>query len=240
MSLQRYHFKHILFVITLLLYVFSLIHYFSIAQWSWYTVPVILYAWFSADFVLGLTHFYLDYVQCPRGIGLKNLIHSNNRSNHEYSDLKTAAMKQLSFMERVSYDFKTHHLYPNALGTRTFLVLEAESMMTHVIPVLIFLLLMIYLDLFNDLMILYFLVLSLGFLLGQYAHACTHKKVIPLPVQWLQKMHIFLTIETHTLHHTSFKESFCVLNGWSNFLINPLANYMLQKKWIDPKNLELN
>jgi hypothetical protein len=78
-----------------------------------------------------------------------------------------------------------------------------------------------------------------GFLLGQYAHANTHKEDISLLLKYLQKYHIFLNKIQHDLHHETFKQSFCILNGWANFLINPLASFMLKKRWLNIDNLEL-
>lgn len=222
------------------LYVWLFYNYFAMAQWHWAVIPVILLAWFSADFILGVNHFFLDYVGCPKGIGLKALTEHPDRSSSAYQKLKREAMRHLGFVERVAFDFKTHHIHPTALGHRSFPVLVAEPIMTHVLPVLIGLSVLHYFQMLNALAMLFFLVMSLGFLLGQYAHANTHKEVIPRPVQWLQATHIFLSIEHHNLHHDKFNRSFCILSGWADWIIDPLTRYLLQSRWLKRENLDLD
>lgn len=240
MPLKRHIKNTLLLGISGALYVWLFYNYFAMAQWHWYVVPIILFAWFSADFVLGVTHFFLDYVGCPKGVGLKALTEHPDRSSAEYQAQKREAMKHLGFIERVAFDFKTHHIHPNALGNRTFPVLVAEPVMTHVLPVLFTLTILLYFGMINDLVMLYFLVLSLGFLLGQYAHANTHKDTIPLPVRWLQASRIFLTVERHNLHHDKFNRSFCILSGWADWIIDPLTRFLLRQRWLKRENLELD
>ena len=178
--------KYLLLFNTFFLYSWLIYYYLSIVEWHWYIIPIVVVAWFSADFILGMTHLYLDYVQCPSNIGLKDLSEHPNRSSDSYLALKKKLMKKLTFIERVAFDFKTHHLHPKALGNRTFFVLVAETLMTHVMPVLLFLTIGVYFNILNEFVILYFLILSIGFLFGQYAHANTHKENIPFPVKSLQ------------------------------------------------------
>jgi len=240
MPISRSMFNFLLLAVAGGLYVWLFYRYFAMAQWHWYLIPVILFAWFSADFVLGVTHFFLDYVGCPKGVGLKALTEYPDRSSTAYQQLKREAMTHVNFIERVAFDFKTHHIHPKALGHRSFPVLVAESVMTHVLPVLIGLVLALYFDVLNPTVMLYFLVLSLGFLLGQYAHANTHKDVIPLPIRGLQAIRIFLTVERHNLHHDKFNRSFCILSGWADWIIDPLTRALLRHRWLKRENLELD
>lgn len=238
---KRHIFNYFILGSAGVLFAWSGFYYIAIAQWNWYIVPVILFAWFSADFVLGLIHFYLDYVGCPKGIGLKALTMHPNRMSNEYFRLKADTMKHLGFIERIAFDFKVHHIYPKALGRRDFSSLVTESTMTHVLPLLI--LMRIAIDFYEvpDWIVLYTLVMCLGFFLGQYAHANTHKSKedISFLVRWLQFLRIFLTIERHSLHHNRFERSFCILNGWADCCIDPIANYLLKSGWLKRVNLDL-
>ena len=231
--------RYIILGSTFILYMILVVSYVSVAQWSWYAIPTVLLAWFNADLTLGLVHFYLDYVCLPSELNLKDLLKRVDRGSDTYQALKKEKFKQLNLIQKVSFEFKIHHIRPKALGKRTFINLVSESIMVIVFPLLIIVDIGIYFGVLHHLVILYFLILSLGLSLGQYTHANTHKDDIPWVIRFLQNAHIILPVKLHLLHHSTFTQSFCILNGWSNRLVNKIANFVLARKIFDRKNLEI-
>lgn len=225
--------------ITFILYGILLYNYALDAQWSWLIIPAVLLAWFNADFILALAHFYLDYVALPRNLELKALTESTDRNSSFYVNLKNEKMQHLNFTQKVAFDFKTHHLYPNALGKRSFISMISESTIVLVFPIVLVINIGLFFGLIHHIVLLHYIVLSIGLSLGQYAHANTHREKVPLLVSFLQKTYVFLPKKLHELHHDRFTQSFCVLNGWSNKMVNKIAYHALHKKWLDVKNLEL-
>jgi len=239
MSYKQPIFNYISFSILTTLYIWLIYQYILTDYWSWVMIPVIIFAWYSADFFLGLAHFYMDYVACPKKIGLKKLAEHPDISSNEFKVLKRSIMKQVGAIDTIAFHFKFHHLYPSLHGTRSIIVLLRQVILI-VIPVQLLIVIGIYFDIFHPLVLLYCVIITFGALLGQYAHANTHKDNIPILIQWLQKTRIFLTVEQHHLHHEGFKSSFCILNGWADTPVNTIASWVLKKGWVDPQNLELH
>jgi hypothetical protein len=224
---------------SLLLYGVVVAHYIAVASWSWYAPLVMLYGWFVADLFLGLTHLYLDYVTLPKDLALKELLNSHDRSSTAYHQQKSQSLSHLNLIQRTAFDFKTHHRYPMALGRRPFVLLVRESLLFFVLPLLGMTLLVLLFTPLHHLLLLYLLTLGMGFFLGQYAHANTHKQRPPRLIQLLQKAHLLIDKPTHQKHHEAFKESFSILNGWASFILNPLASWLLKKGIICEESLEV-
>ena len=89
--------------------------------WHWGVLLALPLGWYVADAMSGLVHMLMDYHPCRPGVGLKEMFfYEGNRSSEDYLALRARTLKKLSFFETVSFDFKTHHPRPNALGRRTF------------------------------------------------------------------------------------------------------------------------
>jgi len=205
-----------------------------------YTIFVaLLLGWFSADFLLGVTHFLMDYYPCPRHVGLKELTQQDNRSSIEYKKLKYKTMKPLSPIVRLAFDFKTHHIFPTALSRRSFPALVTTPLAIFLSFVLLVIISLSISKSINVFWFTYSYVTVLGLYIGQYIHALLHSQHTSKVFQFLQKMHLLQKQHRHDTHHDSYEKYYTVLNGWSDWLVNPIAAYAVSRQWVKAENFEL-
>ena len=65
----------------------------------------------------------------------------------------------------------------------------------------------------------FFLPLAIGLACSQLFHKWAHQEV-PWYIWIFQVTGIILSPDEHQKHHTTFDHSYCIVNGWSNGLLN--------------------
>lgn len=150
--------------------------------WHWGVLLALPLGWYVADAMSGLVHMLMDYHPCRPGVGLKEMFfYEGNRSSEDYLALRARTLKKLSFFETVSFDFKTHHPRPNALGRRTF-EHQTLSLTVVLLPAFVGLNAALLLQLLDSASVALFLWVALsGMLLSQYLHGTLHRKKKPGP-----------------------------------------------------------
>lgn len=152
-------------------------------------------AYFS-DFISGLVHIYLD----------------NSKVN--YSE---------TINDFYKIGFQVHHLYPNFQWSchkefqphyeaNTIFVLNIVISIINVLTV--------------NLTILHFtLYLTLIMQMNHYwCHSIITKKHVPYIIHKLQDIGILLSYKTHSTHHKTYDNNFCLLTGWNDKLFNYIFN----------------
>jgi ABC-type amino acid transport system permease subunit len=206
---------------------------------SFWALPLGLMAIYCADTLSGITHFFLDYRRTTPNSGLKELyFYQGNKGSQDYLQKRQIAMKKISPLETIVFDFKVHHLSPGALGRRSFLRVILPAMYFITLPSTSLLLLLHALG-WIDGLVSFFLWVVIGALtLAQYAHSCAHRKQIPIVARYLQTLGVFMTKEQHNSHHLDLGVDFCILNGWANPIVNRIFRFCRQRGWIFEEGLE--
>lgn len=73
----------------------------------------------------------------------------------------------------------------------------------------------------------------------QIIHATSHntwknKEWLQSFIEILRSCHLLLDLKVHHEHHTHFDRNFSMVNGWSNFLLNPFYAFLEANGCIDP------
>lgn len=115
----------------------------------------------------------------------------------------------LPFLGQQVADFQLHHVDPKSFLQNSFGVSSRETLLSALFPLA-----------FAYWLPWFCIPLALGMGFSQQIHKWAHEDNVPDEVKLLQKYNIFLRLETHNDHHTHFKRSYGILNGWSNELLN--------------------
>ena len=84
---------------------------------DWRMIPAALAAWYFADFLSGAVHLDMDYRPCEPGSGLKELYFwEGSRDTEPFLSMQARVYARISTFERLVYDFKKHHPFPDLLG----------------------------------------------------------------------------------------------------------------------------
>lgn len=80
----------------------------------------------------------------------------------------------------------------------------------------------------------FFISLGISLCIAQIPHYYSHHRDnTPRIISFLQKYKIILSPASHDNHHYGnglFDRDFCVLSGWNNFWLNPIAKYLQRFK----------
>ncbi|MEY2862562.1 MAG: hypothetical protein RLY58_269 [Pseudomonadota bacterium] len=206
--------------------------------WSAWMIPVGLLAWYVADAQSGLVHMYMDYRPCTPHVGLKEIFfYQGSRESAEYLAMRKAAMRRISFFERVVYDFKNHHPRPNALGRRNF-EQQTVSIAFFVLPFSIVLNLSNHYYPLPDLWLMASVVFLGGSMLTQYFHGTLHREQNPWWVLGLRRTKLLMTPQAHDVHHATLACDFATISGWSNPLLNRVFLFYRRRGGFDRAGLE--
>lgn len=203
--------------------------------WGLLLLPIALYL---ADALSGLAHLFLDYRYTTPGVGLKELyFYKGDKGSDDYLAKRALAMAKISALEKVVFDFKTHHLSPGALARRSFLRLAAPMVAFIGFPVALLCALLFTFDLANPTVLLLVALISLLLSVAQYAHSCSHRKENGALVTFLQNTGIFISREKHDTHHQDLGVDFCILSGIANPLVNRIFNFFRRRGWVHEDGL---
>jgi len=206
-------------------------------DWRW--IPAVLAAWYAADLMSGLTHMYMDYRPCTRGVGLDEMFHyAGSRESEEYLALRGRVLPRISPFERLVYDFKNHHPRPDALGRRAFLVQIGSTILFVSLPASILLNLAALSATLPGWVVVGAVVFIIGGTLAQYFHGTLHRADNPWIVQAMRRVGLLMTPEAHALHHATLRRDFATNTGWSNPLVNAIFRLAIRRGWLDEAGLE--
>jgi hypothetical protein len=209
----------------------------GVPDWRW--IAAALAGWYIADLMSGITHMYMDYRPCTRGIGLDQMFHfPGSRESAEYLELRDRVLPRISPFERLVYDFKNHHPRPEALGRRPFLVQIGSTILFFSLPVSILLNLLCVAASVRGWMVFGLVVLTIGGTLAQYFHGTLHRPDNPWIVRAMRRSGLLMTPEAHALHHATLRRDFATNTGWSNPLVNLVFRAAMSRGWLSEAGLE--
>jgi hypothetical protein len=206
--------------------------------WGWWVIPVALSAWYLADAQSGLVHMYMDYRPCTPHVGLKEIFfYQGSRESTEYLIMRKTAMQQISFFERVVYDFKNHHPRPNALGRRNFEE-QTVSIALFLLPFSILLNISTWYWSIPDSWLLGSVVFLGGSMMTQYFHGTLHRAHNPWWVHLMRRARLLMIPNAHEIHHATLACDFATINGWSNPVLNAVFRFFQRRGGFDRRGLE--
>lgn len=190
---------------------------------DWRAIPAALIGWYLADASSGLIHMYMDYRPSRRGMGLKEVFfYPGSRESAEYLAFKASVMRRVGMLERVIFDFKTHHPRPDALGRRSFVALIWSTVAFGALPASLALNVAALLVPVPAWLMAGLVTLLIGSGFAQYFHAALHRPDPPWIIRALRSVRLVMTPEAHARHHASLRRDFATNSGWSNPLLNPI------------------
>jgi hypothetical protein len=133
------------------------------------------------------------------------------------------------FLDTCAHAFQVHHQHPKAFYDRTMVTAtrgQREILTYLCYPAMFFAKLIIT----NNNLLIFTSTLLLCLAVSQVTHAYAHmnQREIPVVIRQLQKCGFALRFEDHQKHHQQGALSFCIVNGWSNSLLNFLYGFVLR------------
>jgi hypothetical protein len=206
---------------------------------DWRVLPAALVGWFLADLVSGLVHMYMDYRPCEPANGLKDLYFwEGPRDSPEFMARQAEVYGKISLFERIVYDFKKHHPFPDLLGRHSFLHLMKGPTFALVLPVSVAMNLVFLAFRPPAWLLVGVAVLLLGASMTQAFHGALHRDDVGLALRLSRRARLVLSRRAHQLHHDTLTQDFAVINGWSNPLVNLCAAILLRLRVLHSDGLE--
>ncbi len=195
----------------------------ALADWSldWRIVPALLVGWYLADLASGIVHMVMDYLPCPKGVGLDRLFfYRGARDSDDYAALRREVMARIGPIDRLLFDFKIHHPRPGALGRRSLYQQVGSTIRFMGLPIAAgFALLAVAVPVPGFVMAA-LLAFLLGGVFSQYFHGSLHRLHNPRFISAMRQAGLLMTPARHDVHHRSLQQDFSTINGWSNPLLN--------------------
>jgi hypothetical protein len=206
---------------------------------DWRMIPAALFAWYLADLLSGAVHLYMDYRPCSPGVGLAELYFwEGSRDTEEFLALQAEVYSRISRFERLVYDFKKHHPFPDLLGRHGAWHLMKAPVMFVALPFSVTLNIAALSLKIPAWLMVGFVVLLIGLALAQYFHGVLHKVRSPAVIVALRKVGLLMTPKAHAHHHATLAGDFSTISGWSNPLLNVVASQLLRRGLLDEAGLE--
>ena len=206
---------------------------------SWAMLPAALAGWFAADLASGLVHMYMDYRPCRPGSGLKELYFwEGSRDSEEFHSRQAEVYARISLFERIVYDFKKHHPFPDLLGRHSFLHLMKGPTFLVVLPISLLLSLLFLLTRPPGWLLVGFVVFLAGAAMTQAFHGALHRTDVGPVLRALRAVGLVMTAKAHKAHHDTLVQDFAVVNGWSNPLVNFCVTTLLRAGVLRSEGLE--
>jgi hypothetical protein len=206
---------------------------------DWRMIPAALAAWYFADFLSGAVHLYMDYRPCEPGSGLKELYFwEGSRDTEPFLSMQARVYARISTFERLVYDFKKHHPFPDLLGRHGPWHLMKAPVMFVTLPLSLILNLVAATVGVPGWVMVGLVTLLFGLALAQYFHGVLPKKRSPAPIVAMRAVGLLMTPQAHAHHHATLMGDFSTINGWSNPLLNLIARQLLRRGVLDEAGLE--
>ena len=187
---------------------------------SWSILPGLLVGWALVDMWSGLVHMLLDFVALPARLRMDLLYFAQRRDTEEYAELRRSILGGVGPFWRIAYNFKYHHPRPNALGRRSMKELCADTLHFAALPLSLALNIAVLTSPPPPWAIAAAISMVIGTLFIQYFHSTLHRRTPPGFVAVLRRLRLLMTPEAHQLHHDVQDNSFAIINGWSNPLLD--------------------
>lgn len=211
----------------------------AVAAADWRAVPAVIAAWYVTDLLSGAIHMAFDYRPCRRGVGLADLFfYEGSRESVDYLALKAAVMRRIGPLERLVFDFKTHHPRPEALARRGLERQVTSTILAGGLPGAILLTLADRWLVVPGWVDAGGAVLLLGSGFAQYFHGALHRDDNPWPISAMRRLGLLMTPQAHGFHHASLRCDFATVNGWSNPLLNHAFVALRRGGWLSDGGLE--
>ena len=184
----------------------------------------IILGYYLGDLLSGITHLTLDnwpsahlepFLERVKDVG----------------EIPQDIIRRSNFMEVYGLDFKLHHSNMADITRAGFEELFLRLLPGTAVYVMITSFLIVFFDRgFQWSYVV--LVSSFSLLMTQYIHKWAHTSKAPLVVKVLQKLRIITPVKSHAKHHLDTRFNYCLINGWSNPLINGIMRvfYSLKNK----------
>jgi hypothetical protein len=196
---------------------------------DWRVVPAALVGWYAADLASGLVHMYMDYRPCLPGTGLRELYFwEGSRDSPEFLARQSAVYARISGFERIVYDFKKHHPFPDLLGRHSFWHLMKGPVFLVVLPTSLALNVLFAETAPPAWLIVGTVVCLAGAGMTQAFHGTLHRTAVGPFVGAMRRLGLLMSAQAHKLHHDTLTQDFAVINGWSNPLVNLCASTLLR------------
>jgi hypothetical protein len=206
---------------------------------GWLMIPAALFGWYLADLGSGLVHMYMDYRPCIPGTGLKDLYFwEGSRDSPEFLAKQREVYARISTFERVVYDFKKHHPFPDLLGRHSLWHLMKAPVAYVTLPLSLALNLVFGLTHPPGWLIVGAITYLLGISLSQGFHGALHRSDVGWGVRAMRRVGLLMTQTAHQKHHATLVHDFAVINGWSNPLVNVCTATLLRLKLLRSEGLE--
>jgi hypothetical protein len=206
---------------------------------DWRMIPAALAAWFVADLMSGVVHMYMDYRPCVPGVGLAEIyFYQGPRESEDFLALQARVYARINRFERLVYDFKKHHPFPDLLGRHGAWHLMKAPVMFVTLPLSLALNVAGLIRPIPGWMMVGLVVLLIGGSLAQYFHGTLHKTRSPAVIVALRGVGLLMRPRAHAHHHATLTEDFSTVSGWSNPLINLVARALRRRGLLDEAGLE--
>ena len=205
---------------------------------SWTILPGLFVGWVVIDFCSGLVHMLLDYVPVPARMRLDLLYFAPNRVTPEYQRQREEILGAIGPFWRIAHNFKYHHPRPNALGKRTLKQLCAETLYFAALPAALALALAAIFAPPPPWAMAAGISMVIGALFIQYFHSTLHRREPPGFIVVMRRLHLLMTPEAHQLHHDVQDNSFAIIAGWTNPLLDRIFRRLVAMGICRAENLE--
>ena len=206
---------------------------------DWRVAPAALLGWYLADLASGLVHMYMDYRPCQPGTGLHELYFwEGRRDSDEFAAFQALVYGRISFFERIVYDFKKHHPFPDLLGRHSFWHLMKGPVFVVVLPISVALTLVFLATHPPAWLLVGTVVFLLGAGMTQAFHGTLHRADVGPVVSILRRLGLAMSAQAHKFHHDTLTQDFAVINGWSNPVVNGCASSLLRMGFMHRDGLE--
>lgn len=154
------------------------------------TVPILLFALLTADFVSGLVHFLAD----------------------------TYCTEETPFLgPKLIAPFREHHRDPLAITRHDFVEANGDNCLVTLLVLVPYDLLSAGHSATSALVALYVGIFSFAILMTSVVHGWAHMDSPPPLARWLMKMRLSISREHHASHHRgTFQTHYCITTGWLN------------------------
>ena len=206
---------------------------------DWRILPAALVGWYLADLASGLVHMYMDYRPCQPGSGLHELYFwEGSRDDEAFLTFQAQVYARISFFERVVYDFKKHHPFPDLLGRHSFWHLMKGPVFVVILPLSVALSLVFLLTHPPAWLLVAAVVFLLGAGMTQAFHGSLHRAKVGPVLATMRALGLAMSARAHKWHHDTLTQDFAVINGWSNPLVNFCAATLLRTGIMRSEGLE--
>jgi hypothetical protein len=206
-------------------------------DWSSLNLPMVILVLLGsallADFLSGIWHLFIDFYPLNHHKGVDRVFfYKGDRNSEEFLRLSADTFAQISWLDRLSYKFKIHHVKPMAVAKYGFNQVFLDNAVFAFIPLLLVIADRLFLQGIPAGIALALLLMGFFFANIEFIHSCVHqsprfprgRKII----RFFQQLRLIYPTEVHTSHHRGDGVGFCFITGHANFLVNRICGLLLR------------